>query len=215
METTPTACATCSASGVLLRCGKCLQTAYCNRECQRRHWPVHKTSCGVSSSSSTYHRRRRHHEAVLTTADGRHVPLPRLANSEAVPSCLHAAPRSTSTIARTIATLATKHRGDVFRAAHDLSSLSASEIEHLIEAMRSMAVDAALDRNWTAMLHFYRTSRYLHLFSESGMDLVEKLSDDEEIRGRVLLIEQTCSSFGSVLESLRAITSCSCLQEEP
>jgi len=30
---------------VLLRCGKCKNEYYCNVECQRLHWKIHKTVC--------------------------------------------------------------------------------------------------------------------------------------------------------------------------
>ncbi|KAK7053564.1 SET domain-containing protein [Favolaschia claudopus] len=28
-------------------CGKCKNRLYCSRECQKKHWPIHKTQCGV------------------------------------------------------------------------------------------------------------------------------------------------------------------------
>ncbi|KAJ6525299.1 hypothetical protein DFH09DRAFT_174840 [Mycena vulgaris] len=42
----------CSAYNVinrdsLLKCGKCKTITYCNKECQRAHWPVHKQICKV------------------------------------------------------------------------------------------------------------------------------------------------------------------------
>ncbi|KAJ7486036.1 hypothetical protein B0H11DRAFT_1977045 [Mycena galericulata] len=42
----------CSDFGVinrdsLLKCGKCKTATYCNKDCQRAHWPVHKQFCKV------------------------------------------------------------------------------------------------------------------------------------------------------------------------
>lgn len=45
------ACATCSrkaakeSGGKLLACSQCKTTRYCSQECQKSHWPTHKTSC--------------------------------------------------------------------------------------------------------------------------------------------------------------------------
>eukprot|EP00931_Biecheleriopsis_adriatica_P116468 TRINITY_DN92108_c0_g1_i1.p1 TRINITY_DN92108_c0_g1~~TRINITY_DN92108_c0_g1_i1.p1 ORF type:complete len:460 (-),score=89.25 TRINITY_DN92108_c0_g1_i1:70-1413(-) len=38
-------CAQCSKPAAPLRCGQCRSTWYCNRECQRKHWPSHKIGC--------------------------------------------------------------------------------------------------------------------------------------------------------------------------
>lgn len=34
---------------ILLRCGRCRDAYYCNRECQRRDWKSHKPSCYPST----------------------------------------------------------------------------------------------------------------------------------------------------------------------
>jgi len=40
------ACSSCGKRDPkLLRCGLCKTTLYCNAECQKAHWPVHKKSC--------------------------------------------------------------------------------------------------------------------------------------------------------------------------
>ncbi|KAK6995900.1 hypothetical protein R3P38DRAFT_3287893 [Favolaschia claudopus] len=40
------ACGNCYRLGEKLsRCAKCKTVAYCSKECQRSHWPVHKTGC--------------------------------------------------------------------------------------------------------------------------------------------------------------------------
>ena len=33
-----------------LRCSRCRTATYCNRECQRDHWSVHKNSCVDSNN---------------------------------------------------------------------------------------------------------------------------------------------------------------------
>ncbi|KIM82966.1 hypothetical protein PILCRDRAFT_819767 [Piloderma croceum F 1598] len=35
------------------RCGKCKQVYYCDQECQKRHWPVHKKDCPIAQRSPT------------------------------------------------------------------------------------------------------------------------------------------------------------------
>ena len=38
-------CGTCRRPGVRLRCRRCLNIYYCNRDCQQIHWPLHKQHC--------------------------------------------------------------------------------------------------------------------------------------------------------------------------
>ena len=39
-------CAGCGAANrSLRRCGRCRSVHYCNRECQRGHWKIHRSSC--------------------------------------------------------------------------------------------------------------------------------------------------------------------------
>jgi WD40 repeat protein len=40
-------CAVCSSEGHLLRCSRCKNCWYCNKEHQRDHWPTHKLTCHV------------------------------------------------------------------------------------------------------------------------------------------------------------------------
>ncbi|KAJ7727267.1 hypothetical protein B0H16DRAFT_1779751 [Mycena metata] len=45
-------CSKCTgASAVLKRCGRCQEARYCNSECQRRHWEVHRKTCKGSKSA--------------------------------------------------------------------------------------------------------------------------------------------------------------------
>ena len=34
-----------------MRCSKCRTALYCNRDCQLKHWPVHKNSCQDSNDA--------------------------------------------------------------------------------------------------------------------------------------------------------------------
>lgn len=46
-------CANCGLKGDdLKRCADCGQVRYCSRECQKKHWKIHKMDCKKSSSSS-------------------------------------------------------------------------------------------------------------------------------------------------------------------
>lgn len=49
-ESTP--CVTCSEPKAIKKCSKCKAVQYCDRECQRLHWFVHKKECARSSTSN-------------------------------------------------------------------------------------------------------------------------------------------------------------------
>ena len=38
----------------LLRCSKCLTSAYCDRVCQQKHWPMHKNVCRKIEGDDDY-----------------------------------------------------------------------------------------------------------------------------------------------------------------
>lgn len=38
-------CATCAEENPAKKCSKCRQVHYCDRECQRLHWFIHKKEC--------------------------------------------------------------------------------------------------------------------------------------------------------------------------
>ena len=47
-------CSYCnSASGNLLKCLRCRQVQYCNKSCQKNHWPEHKKTCSTTNDSGS------------------------------------------------------------------------------------------------------------------------------------------------------------------
>lgn len=46
-------CVTCTEPKALKKCSKCRAVQYCDRECQRLHWFVHKKECARSSTNSS------------------------------------------------------------------------------------------------------------------------------------------------------------------
>ena len=47
-------CAACGKKRASNRCARCLKVCYCNAECQRAHWSVHKRNC-KGCSDCIYH----------------------------------------------------------------------------------------------------------------------------------------------------------------
>lgn len=45
-------CNTCCDENPDKKCSKCKQVQYCNRECQRLHWQIHKKECGRLSTAA-------------------------------------------------------------------------------------------------------------------------------------------------------------------
>uniref|UniRef100_H3AWR2 MYND-type domain-containing protein n=1 Tax=Latimeria chalumnae TaxID=7897 RepID=H3AWR2_LATCH len=41
---------------VMKRCSKCGEAVYCSRECQKEHWPKHKSECNGSSACLVIHK---------------------------------------------------------------------------------------------------------------------------------------------------------------
>lgn len=68
-------CAACGRSSAQHRCTKCHVVAYCSKECQQLHWPVHQAICGQVS-------------APAGGADAGAGGQPREATSKAVPAGL-------------------------------------------------------------------------------------------------------------------------------
>lgn len=48
-----TYCSTCGEEKPDKKCSKCKQVQYCDRECQRIHWFMHKKNCARPVSTST------------------------------------------------------------------------------------------------------------------------------------------------------------------
>lgn len=46
-------CYTCGDENPDKKCSKCKQVQYCNRECQRLHWQIHKKECGRLSTTTS------------------------------------------------------------------------------------------------------------------------------------------------------------------
>ncbi|XP_039292337.1 LOW QUALITY PROTEIN: ankyrin repeat and MYND domain-containing protein 2 [Nilaparvata lugens] len=53
VDTDVSACVTCAENGALKKCSKCKKVQYCDRECQRLHWFVHKKECERPSTTAT------------------------------------------------------------------------------------------------------------------------------------------------------------------
>ncbi|KAK3240596.1 hypothetical protein CYMTET_49570 [Cymbomonas tetramitiformis] len=43
--TPPAMCGACQKEGARFRCSRCNTICYCSRDCQRKHWKLHKTAC--------------------------------------------------------------------------------------------------------------------------------------------------------------------------
>lgn len=42
-------CGWCQATGLLMRCSRCQSESYCHKECQRKHWSLHRLRCSKQS----------------------------------------------------------------------------------------------------------------------------------------------------------------------
>lgn len=45
-------CGTCAENNATKKCAKCKAVQYCDRECQRIHWFVHKKECNREASNN-------------------------------------------------------------------------------------------------------------------------------------------------------------------
>jgi len=52
-DTSTAHCSTCGEEGAPKKCSKCKTVQYCDRECQRLHWFMHKKACARPSQTST------------------------------------------------------------------------------------------------------------------------------------------------------------------
>jgi len=57
-------CGTCAENNATKKCAKCKAVQYCDRECQRIHWFVHKKECNREASNNG---------ALQTSVDSSHV----------------------------------------------------------------------------------------------------------------------------------------------
>jgi hypothetical protein len=53
IETSSAHCSTCDEEGAPKKCSKCKTVQYCDRECQRLHWFMHKKACARLSQASS------------------------------------------------------------------------------------------------------------------------------------------------------------------
>lgn len=51
---TPSACYICGAENAKFRCGQCLVVCYCNVDCQKAHWKLHKQLCRFCRNWAIY-----------------------------------------------------------------------------------------------------------------------------------------------------------------
>ena len=59
-------CITCSEPKAIKKCSKCKAVQYCDRECQRLHWFMHKKECARSSTNSNCNSGKDKGDEVLT-----------------------------------------------------------------------------------------------------------------------------------------------------
>lgn len=57
-------CGTCTENNATKKCAKCKTMQYCDRECQRIHWFVHKKECGREADNN---------EILQSSVDSSHV----------------------------------------------------------------------------------------------------------------------------------------------
>lgn len=57
-------CGTCTETNATKKCSKCKTMQYCDRECQRIHWFVHKKECGREADNN---------EVLQSSVDSSHV----------------------------------------------------------------------------------------------------------------------------------------------
>ena len=58
-----------------MRCSKCRTALYCNRECQLKHWPVHKNICQDSNNAENNDDRKLYMKAQNHLSQGNSMQL--------------------------------------------------------------------------------------------------------------------------------------------
>ncbi len=62
-------CVTCSQPKAIKKCSKCKAVQYCDRECQRLHWFVHKKECDRSPKTGSGKEDKNADEPVIDVSD--------------------------------------------------------------------------------------------------------------------------------------------------
>jgi hypothetical protein len=52
-------CAQCGKPGATCRCTQCQQVCYCDRGCQRAHWPQHRAKCNQARKLNAVNAQKR------------------------------------------------------------------------------------------------------------------------------------------------------------
>ena len=61
-------CAKCGAMAVTSKCSRCLRVCYCNKQCQEKHWSVHKKICKTPAQQEAGAGQQEHRSGRLYNA---------------------------------------------------------------------------------------------------------------------------------------------------
>jgi MYND finger len=62
-------CANCGAS-VKFKCSRCLRVCYCSKQCQEKHWPLHKKICKTPEQQEAVQQNVRNRRLFDASIDG-------------------------------------------------------------------------------------------------------------------------------------------------
>jgi hypothetical protein len=63
-------CAQCGQLEATSRCTQCQQVCYCDRDCQRAHWPQHRVQCNQARKLNAASAQKRQQDAAKASAAG-------------------------------------------------------------------------------------------------------------------------------------------------
>ena len=196
-------CTTCQTKPAVSLCAGCLEVGYCSKECQQLDWKTtHKTKC-----------KRRDRELVKAAMTAKAPILPpKLANSNDL-TCLHGAPGTTPKMTKILAEFGVC-RGTLRDASVLVKGLSKKEVKHLGEAIRSMAVDAILDRQMATVVTCYKVFKSIELYQQFGEEFLinpAHLWSDHERAAWKDVMAVANGGYEGLLVGLRECTYCKCL----